>query len=101
MKIKEKISAFFHWKWSGYICILAIFVGMLCFYPGNNIFTWISARRDIAQQKRQMRELSTEIVEMKQEIEMLTTNKDSMEKFARENFHFTAPGEDVYLVDEK
>ena len=31
-------------------------------------------------------------------IEDLTTNRDSLERFARENFHFAAPGEDVYII---
>lgn len=100
-RFKEAIKRFFHWRGAGFIIILAFFLGMLCLYPGNNVFTWISARRDIADQKRQMRRLDKEIISMQNEIDVLTGNKDSLERFARENFHFTAPGEEVYLIDEK
>ena len=34
---------------------------------------------------------------MDKEIDLLTTNKDSLEKFAREEFHFASPGDDVYI----
>jgi cell division protein FtsB len=37
---------------------------------------------------------------MDKEIGALTGNRDSLEKFARETYHFAAPGEDVYLVGE-
>ena len=28
------------------------------------------------------------------------TNRDTLEQFAREQFHFAEPGEDVYIVEE-
>ena len=30
---------------------------------------------------------------------MLRSDRDTLEKFARERFHFAEPGEDVYIVD--
>ena len=36
---------------------------------------------------------------MDRDIEELQTNKDSLEKFARERFRFAAPGEDVYIIE--
>ena len=46
-----------------------------------------------------MEKYREEIEAMNQNIEELKTNRDTLEKFARENFHFTAPGEDVYIVE--
>ena len=37
---------------------------------------------------------------MNQDIDELKTNRDSLEKFAREQFGFSVPGEDVYIVEE-
>lgn len=99
-RIWQALVAFWHSRWFGVTVILALFLCLLLLYPGNNLFTWISAKRDIADQERRMHQLDREITRMQEEINMLTTNRDSLEKFARENFHFTAPGEDVYLVDE-
>ena len=42
----------------------------------------------------------TQIDEMNQNIEELENNRDTLEKFAREQFGFSVPGEDVYIVEE-
>ena len=36
---------------------------------------------------------------MDSRIDNLTTNKDSVEAFARERYHFAAPGDDVYIAE--
>ncbi|MBQ2006237.1 MAG: septum formation initiator family protein, partial [Bacteroidales bacterium] len=34
------------------------------------------------------------------QIQTLTSNKDSLETYAREQFYFAEPGETVYLIEE-
>lgn len=34
------------------------------------------------------------------EVKRLSTDRDTLEQFARENFLFSSPGEDVYLTEE-
>ena len=46
-----------------------------------------------------MARLKAEIKDMDAEFKALTENKDSLEKFARETYHFAAPGDDVYIVE--
>ena len=41
-----------------------------------------------------------EIEQMRRQVRMLESNRDSLEKFAREQFYFAAPGEDVYIVKD-
>ena len=41
-----------------------------------------------------------EIEDMRRKVQMLENNRDSLEKFAREQFFFSAPGEDVYVVED-
>ena len=38
--------------------------------------------------------------EMDRRINMLKTNKDTLEKFAREQFNFAVPGEDVFVIED-
>ena len=49
---------------------------------------------------KQMEIYRQQIEDMDESIEDLKTDRDSLEKFARERFHFAAPGEDVYLIEE-
>ncbi len=37
---------------------------------------------------------------MRRQVNMLESNRDSLEKFAREQFYFSAPGEDVYVIKD-
>ena len=43
--------------------------------------------------------LQREIEEMDREIQNLRNNPDTLETFARETYHFAAPGDDVYIVE--
>ena len=36
---------------------------------------------------------------MDKKINMLKNDKDTLEKFAREQFNFAVPGEDVYVIE--
>lgn len=37
---------------------------------------------------------------MENRIRMLTSDKDTLEKFAREQFYFAEPGDDVFVLDD-
>ena len=54
---------------------------------------------EIQRQERQMEIYRREIREMDAEIDALTHNRDSLEKFAREQYHFAAPGDDVFIIE--
>ena len=41
-----------------------------------------------------------EIKKLDLQIEGLSTNRDSMETYAREQFHFAKPGDDVYILEK-
>ena len=54
---------------------------------------------DIKAQEEAIEQYNAEIEEMDKRINMLKNDKDTLEKFAREQFHFAAPGEDVYVIE--
>lgn len=68
--------------------------------PGTNIINWIEVRREISRQEKQIEKYKTEIEEMDRRINMLSNDRDTLESFAREKFHFAAPGDDIYIIDE-
>lgn len=74
----------------------ALFLVIVTFSRGG-LLNWGKAKYESARQKRQIERYETQIKEMDKEIDILTTNKDSLEKFAREEFHFASPGDDVYI----
>ena len=66
---------------------------------GNTFINWAKAGIEIRHQEKTIRQYELENAEMDSRINMLKNDKDTLEKFAREQFNFAVPGEDVYVVD--
>ena len=100
----EKIRDIFrgeHRKFAWFVVVsTAVFMASWLVGPGTTVIHWIQARREIAAQERQMEKYRSEIENMDRNIEELKTNRDSLEKFAREQFGFAVPVEDVYIVED-
>lgn len=81
------------------IVITALAALWLLFLSHSSVLNWVRANLEIQRQERQMERLRSDIDAMNEEIQSLTRSRDSLEKFARETYHFAVPGEDVYLVE--
>ena len=77
----------------------AIFLLFICVIKRDNLFRWIEAGVTIRRQEKQMEFYESDISRLKEEVKSLTTDKDTLEKFAREKFLFAEPGEDVYIIE--
>ena len=81
------------------IIVTTVVAVILLFLSHNSVLNWVRASVEVKQQEKEMARLRQEIKEMDDEFKALTTNKDSLESFARETYHFAAPGDDVYIVE--
>ena len=77
----------------------AVFIFIWIVGPGNTWIHWAKAGIEINRQEKQIRQYQQEIEAMDERVNMLKTDRDTLEKFAREHFHFAAPGEDVYVIE--
>lgn len=80
--------------------VLAVFLYAWTFGRGNTFVSWIRAKAEIVSMDRQIREYREKTGEMDSRIRELKSDRDSLEKFAREKFYFSAAGEDIYLEGE-
>ena len=71
----------------------------LLFFAHNSVISWIGATVEERNQEKEMARLQREIEEIDREIQNLRNNPDTLETFARETYHFAAPGDDVYIVE--
>lgn len=94
----ERIKAIFRCKWTKYAVATFIFVVWLCFIDTNNLGVLIRTNRHIRDQKDEIRQLEEEIARKETRYRQLTSEKDSLEKFAREEYSFHERGEDVYFI---
>lgn len=81
------------------IIVTTVVAVILLFLSHNSVLNWVKASIEVKQQEKEMARLQQEIDEMDREYKALTTDRDSLETFARETYHFAAPGEDVYIVE--
>ena len=91
---KDKSKGLPFWKYALVATVLIVLV--LLVIPAGSIPSWIKSGFEIRSQEKQMATCREEIDALSKRIRDLSTDKDSLEKFAREQFGFTLPGEDVY-----
>ena len=77
----------------------AIFLFVWIVGPGNTVIHWARAGREIRRQENLMEYYEQQNAQMETRLQLLKNDKDTLEKFAREQFLFAAPGEDVYIVE--
>lgn len=103
MEIQKKIKGVFtgeHRKFAWFVLVVGvIFIGEWLFGSGNTIIHWVKAKNEIRRQEKLILEYKKEISRMDDSITERTNDVDSLEKYARERFHFAAPGEDVYIIE--
>ncbi|MBQ8071965.1 MAG: septum formation initiator family protein [Bacteroidales bacterium] len=79
----------------------AVFVVLVGFVNQDNIVRWIKADIELKQQARQIERYQKEIDEMDRKIQMISNDRDTLERFAREHFGFAKDGDDVYIIEKK
>ena len=67
--------------------------------PGNTFVHWIRAGIEINRQEKIIEMYRKENAELDRRVNMIKNDVDTLEKFAREQFRFAAPGEDVYVIE--
>lgn len=80
-----------------YALIAAVLCLIFMFVRRDNLIRWIQTGRTLNRQEQRIEALKQDNDRLDHEIEVLTTNRDSLEKFAREKYGFRASGEDVYI----
>lgn len=103
-----KFGAVFKKWWNGphkgfvrYAVSLTVFALVYAtFFSADSLVDWGKAYLELRQQRRQIEIYNREISEMDKQIRMLSTDRDTLEEFARERFRFAAPDDDVYILDK-
>ena len=83
-----------------YFLVTVAFLVWIFFLDTNNLIVWYKDLRQLADQNRQKVYFQNEIKQTEEKLKELTSNKDSLEKFAREEYLFHESGEDVYVIED-
>ena len=98
-----KIHDIFHGPHRKFAWFVVITTSVMLFLwivgPGNTFVHWIRAGIEINRQERIIEMYRKENAELDRRVNMIKNDVDTLEKFAREQFRFAAPGEDVYVIE--
>ena len=90
-----------HRKFAWFVVITTLlFIFLWIVGPGNTFVHWIRAGIEIRHQEKVIEGYRKENAELDRRINMIRTDRDTLEKFAREQYNFAAPGEDVYIIEK-
>ena len=81
-----------------YVVVTVFFFVWVLFIDTNNIFVWFNDLQTVKQQERQKEHYREAILQTDEKLKELTSNKDSLEKFAREQYLFHQKDEEVFVV---
>ena len=82
-----------------YIIVTVIFAVIVIFVDRNNLIRWAGDYLTALRQEKVIRQYNRDIQMLDDKLDELTSDKDSLEKFAREQYYFHKKGEDVFIVD--
>ncbi len=91
----KKIPPFLRTKYA--VATIALFF-WITFLHNNDLISQVSSRVKLQLLKNEQQYYREEIEKTKESIHDLTTNVESLEKFAREHHHMKKENEDLYLV---
>ncbi len=83
-----------------YILTTALFLIWIFFLDTNNLIVWYKDLKQLATQNREKAYYKNAIQQAEEKLKELASNKDSLEKFAREQYFFHQQDEDVYVVED-
>lgn len=83
-----------------YFIALLVFVLLILFNTRTSLNQLLQSMNTIRQQKQEELYYRQAIETTNERINQLTSNKDTLEMFARENYYFQEDGEDVFIVEK-
>ena len=81
-----------------YVIAVLIFVVWISFFDENRLISRISAKSELNKLEEQKDYYREQIEINKKRLNELKTNKDNLEKFAREQYIMRKPNEDVFVI---
>ncbi len=78
-----------------------VFCGWMLFFDENNMLVQYHRRHQLSELQKKTNYYKQEIAKVDKQYQELTTNAESQEKFARENYMMKKDNEDVFMIVAK
>ena len=90
-----------NWLKNKYAFSILVFVVWLSYFDQNDMITQYSYRSVLKGLESEKEYFTKEIDKTRQELDDLTKNPATLEKFARENYYMKKENEEVFIFTEK
>jgi cell division protein DivIC len=84
-----------------YLIASVLFVVWMLFFDHNNLFLHLQYRSELNELKRNKKYYQEQISKTRQEVELIKTSPQALEKVARELYLMKRDDEDVFVVGEE
>ncbi|HKM30876.1 MAG: hypothetical protein GX281_04860 [Bacteroidales bacterium] len=81
-----------------FFIVALVFMVWILFFDDNSLTGWVRTLGEYYENKSQQRYYKEQIRQTEKSLRELQSNKDSLEKFARENYFFHKEDEDVFII---
>lgn len=81
-----------------YVAVLAGFLLYITFIDTHDVITQFRHKYKLSQIEREAEYLEARILEARRQTEELTTNKESLEKYAREQYRMKRENEEIFVI---
>lgn len=98
MKIRTVLVKVFPFLKNKYILSSLLFVILVIFFSQNNLLDRYDYIRELNQLQKDKEYYLEAIGKAEQKMHDLKTNKESLEKFAREEYLMKKPDEDIFII---
>lgn len=96
--MKKYLKKIWPWVKNKYVLTISVFAIWMLFFDQNNIVDRLKMSSEIRQLEADREYYTEEIEKDSTRLHELTTDKDNLEKYAREQFLMKKANEDVFVV---
>lgn len=90
-----------NWVKNKYVITILVFVIWVTFFDQNNFFTQYDFIKELRTLEKDKAYFIEELGKTKQELNDLTTNPVTLEKFAREKYFMKKDNEEIFVFEEQ
>ena len=84
-----------------YLLVTLFFLVWVFFFDTNNLISCYSDLNGVREQEKQKKYYKEAIIKTEEKFKELSSNRDSLEKFAREQYFFHDPSEELFIIRTK
>ena len=100
-RMQEWWSTIPNWMKNKYFITVVIFIIVVLFLDGNNIFRLVDRKQTLHRLNKQEQQYKQELIQLKEQKEAFESDDEALEKFAREEYRMKKDDEDVFVIVEK